>query len=156
VCVCVCVFVFVFVCVCVVLKEKDREKDRICSFILFTLFVYFIFIFIFKFFFFRVERSLQGNPKIISNLSQFGCEFHVISKDHATSDLPYLRQWKGLRSCLFVFVHVCLFLFMNFKLFQKIMLQSCWNIFILFMFVLCSCLFLIWFIHSCLFFFRNF
>ena len=43
----------------------------------------------------RVARQLENIPDIVHNLVEAGAEMHIIGKNQQTSDLPYLRQWKG-------------------------------------------------------------
>jgi hypothetical protein len=43
----------------------------------------------------RIARQLQNAPDIAHNLVEAGAEMHIIGKNQQTSDLPYLRHWKG-------------------------------------------------------------
>jgi len=43
----------------------------------------------------RVARQLENIPDIVHNLVEAGAEMHIIGKNQQTSDLPYLRHWKG-------------------------------------------------------------
>jgi len=43
----------------------------------------------------RVSRMLDKLPAAAENLADAGAEIHVIGKNQQTSDLPYLRHWKG-------------------------------------------------------------
>jgi hypothetical protein len=43
----------------------------------------------------RIGRQLENVPDIVHNLVEAGAEMHIIGKNQQTSDLPYLRHWKG-------------------------------------------------------------
>jgi VHL beta domain len=43
----------------------------------------------------RIGRMLEHVPAVSANLVDVGAELHIIGKDQVTSDLPYLRHWKG-------------------------------------------------------------
>jgi hypothetical protein len=43
----------------------------------------------------RLARMLAHVPVVVANLTDVAAELHVIGKDQQTSDLPYLRHWKG-------------------------------------------------------------
>lgn len=43
----------------------------------------------------RIARQLENIPDITHNLVEAGAEMHIIGKNQQTSDLPYLRHWKG-------------------------------------------------------------
>ena len=38
---------------------------------------------------------LEHVPTVVANLVDVGAELHIIGKNQVTSDLPYLRHWKG-------------------------------------------------------------
>jgi hypothetical protein len=43
----------------------------------------------------RLGRMLDHVPVVVANLVDIGAELHIIGKNQVTSDLPYLRHWKG-------------------------------------------------------------
>jgi VHL beta domain len=43
----------------------------------------------------RIGRVLEHVPAVVANLVDVGAELHVIGRNQVTSDLPYLRHWKG-------------------------------------------------------------
>ncbi len=43
----------------------------------------------------RLGRMLEHMPVVVENLVGIGAELHLIGKNQLTSDLPYLRHWKG-------------------------------------------------------------
>ena len=43
----------------------------------------------------RLGRMLEHIPVIVQNLVDIGAEMHIIGKHQVTSDLPYLRHFKG-------------------------------------------------------------
>src|SRR5580704_5910823 len=43
----------------------------------------------------RLGRMLEHVPVVVANLVDIGAEMHIIGKNQVTSDLPYLRHWKG-------------------------------------------------------------
>jgi hypothetical protein len=43
----------------------------------------------------RIGRMLEHVPVVADNLVDVGAELHIIGKNQATSDLPYLRHYKG-------------------------------------------------------------
>lgn len=43
----------------------------------------------------RLRRMLSHTPTVVANLRAEGVELHIIGKDQVTSDLPYLRHYKG-------------------------------------------------------------
>jgi hypothetical protein len=43
----------------------------------------------------RMERMLEHAPVVVANLVDAGAELHIIGRNQVTSDLPYLRHWKG-------------------------------------------------------------
>jgi hypothetical protein len=43
----------------------------------------------------RIGRMLEHVPAVVANLADAGAELHIIGKNQVTSDLPYLRHWKG-------------------------------------------------------------
>jgi hypothetical protein len=43
----------------------------------------------------RIGRMLEHVPVVVANLVDVGAELHIIGKNQVTSDLPYLRHWKG-------------------------------------------------------------
>jgi hypothetical protein len=43
----------------------------------------------------RMQRMLEHAPVVAANLVDAGAELHIIGKHQSTSDLPYLRHWKG-------------------------------------------------------------
>jgi hypothetical protein len=43
----------------------------------------------------RLRRMLSQAPTIVANLRTEAVELHIIGKDQVTSDLPYLRHYKG-------------------------------------------------------------
>jgi hypothetical protein len=43
----------------------------------------------------RIGRMLEHVPAVVANLVDAGAELHIIGKNQVTSDLPYLRHWKG-------------------------------------------------------------
>jgi len=43
----------------------------------------------------RLGRTLEHVPAVVANLLDAGAELHIIGKNQVTSDLPYLRHWKG-------------------------------------------------------------
>ncbi len=43
----------------------------------------------------RIGRMLGHVPDVAANLVDAGAELHIIGKNQVTSDLPYLRHWKG-------------------------------------------------------------
>jgi von Hippel-Lindau disease tumor suppressor protein len=43
----------------------------------------------------RIARMLAHIPVVVQNLVDVDAQMHVIGKDQLTSDLPYLRHWKG-------------------------------------------------------------
>jgi von Hippel-Lindau disease tumor suppressor protein len=43
----------------------------------------------------RIGRMLEHAPAVAANLVDVGAELHIIGKNQVTSDLPYLRHWKG-------------------------------------------------------------
>jgi hypothetical protein len=43
----------------------------------------------------RMGRMLEHVPNVVANLVDIGAELHIIGKNKMTSDLPYLRHWKG-------------------------------------------------------------
>jgi hypothetical protein len=43
----------------------------------------------------RLGRMFDHVPTVVANLVDVGAELHIIGKNQVTSDLPYLRHWKG-------------------------------------------------------------
>lgn len=43
----------------------------------------------------RLGRMLEHVPVVVDNLVDIGAELHIIGKNQVTSDLPYLRHYKG-------------------------------------------------------------
>ena len=43
----------------------------------------------------RLRRMLSRAPAVVANLRAEAVELHIIGKDQVTSDLPYLRHYKG-------------------------------------------------------------